>query len=659
MRALRLAACGPQRTLERPRRRSQFTSVRFDRAEREQGLAPGPLARGDFHPGLRGSQGGVDFVGRLAGGENGREASTQVGVAAAIAVAVAVAAVLVANTGDSGESSTVSPSPGSSTDVEPAAIDPPVTDASTDAGTDTGSDGGNETGDDTSNNSGSETGDTVSPDPAAVALRQGGSVEVGTTLNFDDPNPHSNLDVAPLVAGWVLPVMYRIDDDLDAIPSLATGPPVATDGGLTLTWSIHADQRWDDGTPVTTADIVATYEYLTADDTSASNTTLYDSVTTVEATDPTTLRIGLSEPQGAAYLMFSTIHPIMKDAAWRDHLASGATAATFLVDGIDFAAGPYQLAARQNPGEVALARNPAWSGDTTPALDRLSFASYPDGDALIEAQTSGQVDVIWVDDVTGSEILDIADLPDTEVLVDDSSVAVQLSLNLQSEPLQDPLVRRAVLHAIDREVIVDTAVGRKTATVAEPWNSLVFATGQRGDEQPFAASFDVAEANRLLDEAGWLRPSDDVFRRKNGQDLALTIVLAADSDSINTAIAIENSLQALGIDVTGTPASAELTNERMESGAFDLLLQFRLFNNDPIATSLSFGTAACPSTIDGCTGDGVNFGAFSDAGVDAALDLADITTDPTARLGVYTGIDRQLAELVPAIPLYVEPSFTA
>lgn len=568
-------------------------------------------------------------------------------IAGALVLVAALAGVVVLTTRDNGDSpaetaTTISPNdvPDPVATLVQDADDPPLTAAVTTVASDV------------------ET--TGPPTEADVpALRSGGSVAVGTTLSLDDPNPHSNTDVAKLLAEWVLPVMYRINEDLDAVPSLATGPPVASADGGTLTWSIRDDRTWDDGTPVTTADIIATYEYLTAPDSGARSVGLYDSVSSVEAVDATTLQIELTEPTGAAYLMFSTVHPIIKDSAWRGHLASGATAATFLAAGVDFAAGPYQLATRQNAGEVALRRNASWTGDNATALDRVAFASYPDTDALVEAQMLSQVDVIWVDDVSGSEVLDISDIPDTEILLDNSGIAVQLALNLQSEPLQDPLVRRAILHAIDRDLIVDTAVGRKTNTIAEPWNSLVFAPGQRGDQQPFAESFDVDEANRLLDEAGWLRPSDDVFRRKDGQDLALTIVLNADSDSINTAIAIEDSLQAVGIDITGTPASPDLTNERMAGGAFDLLLQFRLFNNDPIATSLSFATSACPTSVEGCAGAGVNFGAFSDAEVDSAFDIADGTTDPDARLGVYSDIDQRFLDLVPAVPLYVEPAFTA
>lgn len=494
--------------------------------------------------------------------------------------------------------------------------------------------------------------------PGAPVLRSGGSIAVGTSLDLSEPNPHASLDTAKLLAGSVLPVMYAIDEHLDPYPSLATGPPVAGDDPLVVRWTIHDDRVWNDGEPVTTADIVATFEYLTADDTNAVNTALYDDVVAVRAVDDLTVEIELGAPNGAAYLMFSTIHPIVSAAAWQDHLGGGGSAATFLDDGVDFAAGPYRLATRQNPGEVAFARNPAWTG-SAPALDRVEFANYPDSAALVEAQRRREVDMIWVDDVERTEVLDAAALDDTDVVVGDADVAVQLTMNLRSGPLADPLVRRAILHALDRDLIADVAVGRKTGSVASPWNSLVFAPAQRGNDEPFADLLDIDEAERLLDEAGWVRPDDTVFRRKDGQDLAMTLVLNADSDSINTALAVETALQAIGIDITGTPASVELTNERLTTGAFDLLLQYRILNSDPIATEFSFASWACPATIEGCSGSGVNVGAYTDPGLDAAFEQAAAASDPDVRAAEFTQIDTMLLDGAPAVPLYVEPAFTA
>lgn len=496
--------------------------------------------------------------------------------------------------------------------------------------------------------------------PPVAAVRDGGSVSVGTTLDLSDPNPHSSLDTAKVLAEWVLPVMYRIDERLDPVPSLATGPPTADPADpLRLTWTIHDDRVWDDGSSVTTADILATFEYLTAEGTNAQRTLLYDSVAAVRPIDDTTLEIDLTEPTGAEYLMFSTIHPIIKDASWRGHLAAGGTAADFL--GVTDAAGPYRLAARQNPGEITIGPNDAWTGEPVPTLDRVRFASYADSDALVDAQRRREVDVIWVDDVAGDELIEAAAIPETTTEAGTSTIALQLTLNTRSEPLSDVRVRQAILHAIDRDAIADTAVGRKTAELADPWNSLIFSPGQRGDQQPFADRFDVDEANRLLDEAGWTRPDDTVFRRRDGQDLALDIVLLNDADGVNTALAIEDDLQAIGIDVTGLPGTTELTNDRLNTGTFDLLLQFRLFNSDPLATELSFGSDGCPPTVPGCTGvaNGVNVGAFSDPTIDELFAQATLVGDPTARAAAFAAIDEQLLAAVPAVPLYVEPAFTA
>lgn len=496
-----------------------------------------------------------------------------------------------------------------------------------------------------------------------VAIREGGTVRVGTTLMLDDPNPHSNLDASKVVAEWVLPVMYRIDENLEPVPSLAVGPPVADpDNPLILTWQINGDRQWDDGTLVTTADIVATHNYLTAADTNAARTFLYDKVASVDPIDDTSITIELVEASGAAYLMYSTIHPIIKADAWEQHLASDGTAADFLLAGPDFSAGPYRIATgRQNAGEIQLVPNQAWAGPSRPALETVEIATYETSSDLVDAKGRGEIDLIWVDDVSRDELRDASALDATEVQVGTASLATQLTFNFSTPALQDLLVRQAIFAALDRNAIVDTAVGRKINEVAEPWSSLVFADGQRDDSQPFAEGYDPARAENLLDQAGWTRPAGENAVRQNaaGELLELQGVLLSDSDSTNAALEIANNLGEIGVQFRAASGNTEVTNERINTGDFDLLLQFRVFNNDPVATEFSFASYECPATVDGCDGSGVNVGAFGDDGVDELLALADTITDPDARLDVYAEIDQRLSEMLPAIPLFVEPAFTA
>lgn len=614
----------------------------------------------EFIEGLSGRRGAPPTVRTPVAPEVGsRSNRTWLLIGAAVAVVAAlVAAALVIGGGSDDEPSANTPL------AEPPGSEPPEV-AATDVET---SPDPTETADTTDISDTTVTGEVPASAPETaeapvVALRDGGTVRVGTTLQLDDPNPHTNLDASKVLGEWVLPVMYRIDAQLAPVPSLATGAPEPAPGDpLLLSWTIRDDRTWNDGSPVTAADVVATHDYLTAPDTNALSTFLYDRVESVVAVSDTELSIRLSEPSGAAYLMYSSIHPIIQRSVWDEHLAGGGTAADFLVDGVDFSAGPYRVATgRQNPGEIELVPNAEWSGAERPALESIEVSTYGDSIALVEAKGRGEVDMVWVDDVARDELVDAQAIENTTTLVSSSSVGMQLTFNFGTDALNDVLVRRAIFHAIDREAITDTAVGRKVDSIVDPWNSLVFAPGQLDESQPFEDAYDPELAEQLLEQAGWSRPPGENVVRRNadGVDLEVQGVLLAENDGTNAAIEIANNLGDVGIQFRANPASSEITNDRINTGDFDLLLQFRIINNDPVATEFSFASDQCPATIAGCTGNGVNVGAFADPVTDELLAQTDVTTDPDERFGVYAALDEHLASELPAVPLYVEPAFVA
>jgi ABC-type transport system substrate-binding protein len=492
--------------------------------------------------------------------------------------------------------------------------------------------------------------------PAVLAPVPRGSVVVGTTLDVADPNPHRSLDTSRVLAEWVLPVMYSVDESLDAEPSLATGPPEPVGGDpLHLRWTIHGHRVWDDGTSVTAADVAATWAYLSAPDTNAANLILYEPVVDVTAIDATTLELRLAEPHGPAYLMFSTIHPIIPAAAWEAHLAGGGTAADFLDDGVAFSAGPFRVTGRRNAGELSLGLNPAWAG-ATPGLERVDIVSYPDAGALVDARAVRDVDLIWVDLVEDQELDAARDLDATTVTVADAAAAVQLTFRTGHPALADLRVRQAIALAIDRDDTAAVAVGTATRIDAEPWDSLVFAPRQAGYEHRFGAP-DPAAAAALLDEAGWVLGEGDEFRTRDGEQLRLALLLPVEETS--AAIVLQEDLRRVGIRVIGEPLPTEPFNQRLTTGDFDLLMQYRLFNNDPVASELTFATYGCPATVPGCSGSGVNVGGFSDPAIDAAFADADHEYVVSGRTAAFVTIDELLAEAVPAVPLYVKAAFTA
>ncbi len=567
-------------------------------------------------------------------------------VAALTVIAFAAATVVVIGGGDDAsapsDSPTVTAALGDSDPLgtEPAATDPP--------------DDGSATSDPpaTEGTSGSSaTTEAVVPATTAAPAEPEGRTVVGTTLDLADPNPHRSLDTVNVLAEWVLPVMYRVDENLDLVPSLATGPPTPIDDDpLRLQWEIRDDITWDDGTPVTTADIVATYQYLTDPATNATNISLYGPVSDVRAIDSTMLEIDLSSPVGVPRVLFSTTHPIIQAAAWQAHLDGGGTAADFLDDGVTFAAGPFRAAPNTGPGEIELLPNPAWSGDPErgPKLESIRIIEYPTTDSLIEALDTSQIDVAWADTVGNNDVRDVQALGDTEVLIGTSDTSIQLTHNAASQVLADARVREAIQLGLDRDEVGGLVTGLRTGDPAERVDSLVFAPGQSGGSDPFGFGPDRELAGQLLDEAGWVEVEGEQFRQRDGETLTLNLLFLNTAENLATSLSIVSQLEDLGIDVVAEQVEDLEVGRRMEAREFDTLIQFRLFNSDPIATRAIFGT-----------GGQVNIGDFSDVEIDRLLDAADAELDPDVRLDLYDQIDTRLEQLDPALPLFALPAFTA
>ncbi len=492
----------------------------------------------------------------------------------------------------------------------------------------------------------------------APATLVGGNVVVGTTLGFDSPNPHVDIDTATVLAEWVLPVLFTVDGDLDPVPSLSVGDPVVDDDATTIVWQLRDDVSWDDGTPVTAADVVATFDYLSDPTTNATNLLIYDPIDSVEATGEFEVTARLSEPNGGYRLLFSTIHPIVQAAAWNDHVAAGGTAADFLDGGVDFAAGPYRVAGGGGAGELTLVPNPAYTADAGPALDRVRFVPYEDSTALVDALSRGEVDAIWADDPGPGDIGDLMTIEGVEVQLAGSDLSKQLTYNAARAPLDDPAVRGAVSAAIDTASIAQTVVGGVTQRPSEPLESLVYLPGQSDYLPTFADVFDPAAAGAALDAAGWTLGEDGV-RSRDGTELRLAMILSSSAEDVSVALIVQDDLEQIGVQLDGFPLGAAELRDRRDAGDWDIYLQSRLFNSDPIATRVVVGTDGCPATRAGCDGVGVNFGAFSDPDVDALLDAADRETDPATRAMSYQRIDELLRERGAALPLFVLPAVTA
>ncbi len=558
-----------------------------------------------------------------------------VGVALAV-VAVAVgASLLFARSDDGAESADVADVIGSSTTVAVTTTLPGDSSTSSEASTST--------------------------KPPVPTLAQGGTVDVGTTRSLASVNVHVDRSSEPFITGHVLPPLMQVTNDWSLTPWLAADEPVvqSTDP-LVVRWTLRSDATWDDGTPVTSTDVARTLDYILHPESGAVSTLLYQGLT-VNVIDDTTFDLSFVEPVGAHRLLFSTVHPVIKAAAYDEHVAGGESPATFLAGGIDFSAGPYIVAGFDPAERLTLVPNENFWADRA-LLDRVTIRTYDGAADQIDALESRELDVAYVEDGRATHVAQANALDDAMVDVGFGDLFLRLDMNTRKGPMSDILVRQAVAHAIDRSLITESSVTPVTSQIVEPLQSLVWPSSHAANKHPFEIyQGNDAAADALLQEAGWELGAQGA-RFNNGTPLEVRLFSAEQSSLAEQALVQTVVVQLLeaGVRVEASVLdSNELFNARL-NGDYDIVVAIDLVNPDPVATTVRFGSQYCPASF-GVTGcDSVipaNFTGINDEQLEQLFVAAENESNPEVRGELYGLIDQRLAEVVPALPLYELPTF--
>ncbi|QNG18183.1 hypothetical protein G4H71_03050 [Rhodococcus triatomae] len=201
--------------------------------------------------------------------------------------------------------------------------------------------------------------------------------------------------------------------------------------------------------------------------------------------------------------------------------------------------GPYAIT-EWNPDNLVLAPYADhWEG--TPPLTGITVRVVPDEQARLAGVQSGEADMAFYPSTSAK--LELQGNDDMHVL--SSELALQsllVEMNLKDGIFTDTDVRKAFTAAIDYEGIAADVGNGQFAPAA----------GLYPDTMSFAVDnqvHDLDEANRLLDEAGWVTGGDGI-REKDGQKLVVRFVTQAQGPETNdVAIAMKDQVSRAGFDL--------------------------------------------------------------------------------------------------------------
>jgi peptide/nickel transport system substrate-binding protein len=440
--------------------------------------------------------------------------------------------------------------------------------------------------------------------------------------------------------------LTRLNARGEVEPDLASDWEISDDG-LSYTFRLRTNARWHDGTPVTADDVILTLRLLQDPEfpgPAELGGNMWRTVK-IEEVDRRTLRFKLAEPY-APFLDYTTV----------GILPSHRIAGTYAVDlpKAEFnlapvGSGPFQVEDMESEDgtivSIVLEQFPRHYR-ARPYLDRIQFRFYPSYRAALRAYEEGEVE--GVAQVRADDLARARELPGLSLFSAPIAENAMVFLNLDRADapfFREQEVRQALMYALDRERIVDEVLGGQGLVSSSPMLPGTWAYSP----DTSAYRHDPDQAGVLLDEIGWVLPSQTGGVRHKGGDL-LTFTLLSSNDPRREAVAemLAEQWADVGIDVTvETVPNAEII-KALEDREFQAALVHLRLAGDPDPYPFWHETQ-----VDG----GQNYGGFVHRRISEVTERARVTVNRNRREELYDEFQVLFAEQLPSLPLYV-PVYT-
>jgi peptide/nickel transport system substrate-binding protein len=408
--------------------------------------------------------------------------------------------------------------------------------------------------------SGSSTADAGPPQP-------GGTLRYGLSQAPTCADPaQSGTNQTIYVARQVVDSLTDQDPETGELkPWLAESWDTDADAS-SFTFHLKDGVTFSDGTPFT-ADSVkknldAVVNTLTGAKAAlaASYLTGYTGTTVV---DPLTAQVDFAAPN-AQFLQASSTPQlgILSDS-------SVAKSAEERCTGDISGTGPFTYADYQQDKSVTLAKRAGydWGSDVfghdgEAYLDTIEFSVVPESGVRTGSLSSGQLDAI--SDALPQDAPQIEGAGGRVLTTSNPGTPFGFQPNVTRGPLVDPVVRSALVPAINRQELVDTVLGPNFKP----------ATGTLASRTPgYVAlpdvTYDPEKAKSILDQAGWV-PGADGIREKGGQKLSFPVLFSSVFAG-NQAILelVQQQLKEVGVDLQLDLVSTPEATARQNSKDFD------------------------------------------------------------------------------------------
>ncbi|MFB9327642.1 ABC transporter substrate-binding protein [Paenibacillus aurantiacus] len=346
--------------------------------------------------------------------------------------------------------------------------------------------------------------------------------------------------------------LLKRDSGMAIVNDLATKYAVSGDGRI-WTVDLRGDVRFSDGEPLTSADVVYTFETAKASSSVVDLTNLQ----AAEAVDADTVELKLAQPQSTFVDVLATLGIVPKHAHGSDYAEH------------PIGSGPYMLLQWDKGQQLIVERNAKYYGEQ-PKFAKLTFLFLGE-DAAFAAAKAGSVDVAYIpsafskEQVAGMRLESLQSVDNRGIMFPyvPAGGATKDGYPIGNDVTADLAIRQAINVGIDRDALVEGILegqGTPAYTIGDklPW----------WNPDTAIADGDTAKAKRILADGGWKDEDGDGIVEKNGTKAQFTLLYpAGDVTRQSLAIASADMTLQLGIDVMVEGKSWDEIGKLMYSNA--------------------------------------------------------------------------------------------
>lgn len=334
-----------------------------------------------------------------------------------------------------------------------------------------------------------------------------------------------------------------------------------SNGGKSVTFAIRQGVKWNNGTPMTPADVVFTYNLVMKN--SAIN--LAGLAITSVAASGNNVTINFSSPQ---YLNLQEIAgvPILPQSVW----SKAGNPSTF-TDAKPVGTGPYVLKTF-TPQGFTLTKNPSYWQVSKVKIPNVYFPVYTSNTGALSALYSGKID--WTGNfIPGLQKDFVNTAPKYHHFWEAPGSTNALMPNLNKWPTNQLPVRQAISMAVNRNLLASEGEAGLENPVTNT-SGITLPTFQAwagpAASDTVSGTGSAAAAQQVLQRAGYKKDSSG-FYALNGKEVTVTLISpSAYTDYAAVGTMVANELKAAGINASFQGISVDAWNADMADGNFSL-----------------------------------------------------------------------------------------